>query len=145
MNSPSKPATGSRTGKPPKPAAPVDGPILNGPYDEPRFHFATAADGNLDYRDRRDGRRIFAPDTPQVPLGHTPQGSLYDLNDLAANYRDYLVNLLREQLGRRRQGGYPGVNAIKLAQVIDMPGEAVAHRSPRNSGDMIFRGGVCRG
>ena len=132
MNSPSKPATGSRTGKPPKPAAPVDGPILNGPYDEPRFHFATAADGNLDYRDRRDGRRIFAPDTPQVPLGHTPQGSLYDLNDLAANYRDYLVNLLREQLGRWRQGGYPGVTSRVTRELLafwfENPERATHHR-----------------
>ena len=132
MNSPSKPATGSRTGKPAKPAAPVDGPILNGPYDEPRFHFATAADGNLDYRDRRNGRRIFAPDTPQVPLGHTPQGSLYDLNDLAANYRDYLVNLLREQLGRWRQGGYPGVTSRVTRELLafwfENPERATHHR-----------------
>ena len=72
-------ARGDKQGKggAPRPVAAAsasDGPILNGPYDEPLFHFATAADGNLDYRDRRDGRRVFAPDTPQVPLGHTPQG-----------------------------------------------------------------------
>jgi len=88
-----------------------EGPILNGPYDEPRFHFATAADGNLDYRDRRPGRRVFAPDTPQVPLGQQLQGSLYDINDLAANYRDYLVNQLREQLAAWRGTGYAGVTS----------------------------------
>ena len=90
---------------------PGSGPILNGPYDEPRWHYATATDGNLDYRDRRDGRRIFAPDTPQVPLGSGPQPSLYDLNDLAANYREFLVNQLRDHLGRWRGEGYPGVTS----------------------------------
>ena len=44
-------------------------PILNGPYEEPGFHYATTTDGNLDYQDKRSGRRIFAPETPQVPLG----------------------------------------------------------------------------
>ncbi len=121
MSLPPKPTTGPRSGKAgraAKLAAEIDGPILNGPYDEPLFHFATAADGNLDYRDRRNGRRVFAPDTPQVPLGHTPQGSLYDLNDLAANYRDYLVNLLREHLGRWRQGGYPGVTSRVTRELL---------------------------
>ena len=36
-------------------------PILNGPYGEPQLHYATAPDGNLDYEDRRAGRRIFRP------------------------------------------------------------------------------------
>lgn len=86
-------------------------PILNGPYDEPAFHYATAADGNLDYEDRRPGRRIFAPDTPQVPLGKQPQAGLYDLNDFAAQYRDKLVNQLRELVGAWRSDGYPGVTS----------------------------------
>ena len=107
--------------KPPKPTKPATGPILNGPYDEPLFHYATAADGNLDYRDRRAGRRIFAPDTPQVPLGDltpTPQQGLYDINDLAANYRNYLVNLLRDQLGAWRASGYAGVTSRVTRELL---------------------------
>ena len=30
-------------------------PILNGPYEEPEFHYATTTDGNLDYEDKRRG------------------------------------------------------------------------------------------
>lgn len=86
-------------------------PILNSPYDEPAFHYATAPDGNLDYEDRRKGRRIFAPDTPQVPLGKQQQAGLYDLNDFAAQYRDYLVNQLRERIVVWRAEGYPGVTS----------------------------------
>jgi type III restriction enzyme len=70
-------------------------PILNGPYDEPEFHYATTTDGNLDYEDTRPGRRIFAPETPQVPLGKQPQAGMFDLNDFAAQYRDHIVNQLR--------------------------------------------------
>jgi type III restriction enzyme len=104
--------------KPSKRQPASSGPILNGPYDEPEWHYATAPDGNLDYRDRREGRRVFAPDTPQVPLGREPQNGLYDLNDFAANYRDYLVNQLREQLGRWRSEGYPGVTSRVTRELL---------------------------
>jgi type III restriction enzyme len=86
-------------------------PILNGPYSEPEYHYATTTEGNLDYEDRRQGRRIFAPDTPQVPLGKQPQGSMFDLNDFAAQYRDHLVNQLRDLVGTWRRDGYPGVTS----------------------------------
>ncbi len=86
-------------------------PILNGPYDEPAFHYATTPEGNLDYLDKRGGRRIFSPDTPQIPIGHQPQAGMFDLNDLVAQYRDHLVNQLRESVGAWRRDSYPGVTS----------------------------------
>ncbi len=86
-------------------------PILNGPYSEPTHHYATAQDGSLDYQSPQPGRRIFSPQTPQVPLGRTPQTSLYDINDFAAQYREKLVNLLREQVGHWRRDSYPNVTS----------------------------------
>jgi type III restriction enzyme len=86
-------------------------PILNGPYEEPEFHYATTPEGNLDYLDKRRGRRIFAPDTPQIPIGKQPQSSMFDINDFAAQYRDHLVNKLRESVGAWRRDGYPGVTS----------------------------------
>jgi type III restriction enzyme len=86
-------------------------PILNGPYQEPLLHYATTPDGNLDYQDCRPGRRIFAPETPQVPLGRQPQAGMFDLNDFAAQYRDHLVNRLRDLVGQWRAEGYPGVTS----------------------------------
>ena len=80
--------------------AQAETPILNGPYDEPAFHYATTPEGNLDYLDKRRGRRIFAPDTPQIPIGKQPQAGMFDINDFAAQYRDHLVNQLREKIGR---------------------------------------------
>jgi type III restriction enzyme len=86
-------------------------PILNGPYQEPVLHYATTPEGNLNYEDRRSGRRIFAPETPQVPLGVQPQVGMFDLNDFAAQYRDHLVNRLRELVGQWRKDDYPGVTS----------------------------------
>ena len=86
-------------------------PILNGPYQEPLLHYATTPQGNLNYEDRRPGRRIFAPETPQVPLGVLPQAGMFDLNDFAARYRDHLVNRLRELVGQWRKDDYPGVTS----------------------------------
>ena len=93
-------------------------PILNGPYQEPTLHYATAPDGNLDYQDRRPGRRIFAPETPQVPLGRQPQAGMFDLNDFAAQYRDHLVNRLRELVGQWRLAGYPGVTSRVTRELL---------------------------
>ena len=39
-----------------------DKPVLNSPYEEPEYHYATANDGSLDYKDIRQGRRIFLPE-----------------------------------------------------------------------------------
>lgn len=86
-------------------------PILNGPYDEPEWHYATDPSGHLDYQQPRKGRRIFAPDTPQVPLGAQDQGSVFDRNDFASDYRDSLVNQMREQVSAWRREGWPGVTS----------------------------------
>lgn len=75
-----------------------DNPILNSPYEEPSRHYATDAQGNLNYRDVRPGLRIFTPDVPQAPLGATKQGDIFDLNDLTGQYGEHLVNQIREEL-----------------------------------------------
>jgi len=92
-------------------SAAAPSPILNGPYSEPEFHYATAADGSLNYEDARKGRRIFAPQTPQVPVGRQPQGNIFDVNDFASQYREELVNLLREQVTNWRAASYPDVTS----------------------------------
>lgn len=88
-----------------------DNPILNTPYAEPERHYATDTQGNLNYRDVRVGRRVFAPDVPQVPIGQQAQGSMFDLNDLRGQFGEHLVNQLREQVGAWRRSGYHGVGS----------------------------------
>lgn len=105
------------TKKPTSAGSPTS-PVLNGPYQEPALHYATSPDGNLDYEDRRRGRRIFAPETPQVPLGRQPQAGMFDINDFAAQYRDHLVNRLRELVGLWRRDGYPGVTSRVTRELL---------------------------
>ena len=73
----------------------------------------------MDYERPLPGRRIFAPTAPQVPLGRQPQGSLYDLNDFASEYRDKLVNLVREQVGQWRAQGYSQVTSRVTRDLLD--------------------------
>jgi type III restriction enzyme len=94
-------------------------PILNGPYSEPGEHYATAADGSLDYERPLAGRRVFAPLTPQVPLGRQPQGSMFDINDFASDYREHLVNLIREQVKSWRLSGYESVTSRVTLTLLD--------------------------
>jgi len=86
-------------------------PILNSPYEEPRWHYATDGIGNLNYQDVREGRRVFAPDVPQIPLQNRLQNSLFDINDNVAEYREHLVNQLRTAVTEWRKSEYSGVTS----------------------------------
>lgn len=88
-----------------------ENPILNSPYEEPLRHYATDVQGNLNHRDIRDGRRLFAPDVPQVPIGQQKQGEFFDVNDLKAEYGENLVNRLREAVREWRAEGYRGITS----------------------------------
>lgn len=96
-----------------------DNPILNSPYEPPSRHYATDAEGNLNYADVRSGRRIFAPDTPSIPLAQLQPG-MFDINDLAgAKYEELLVNLLRKEVGAWRESGYAGLTSRVTRELLD--------------------------
>ena len=42
-------------------------PILNSPYLEPKLHYDTESEGNLDYNNVVEGRRVFKPDSAVIP------------------------------------------------------------------------------
>lgn len=44
-----------------------DNPVLNSPYAEPRWHYATDTSGNLNYEDIRPERRLFEPKLAVTP------------------------------------------------------------------------------
>ena len=43
-------------------------PILNNPYIEPASYYATNESGELDYERIVEGRRLFIPDIPPIPV-----------------------------------------------------------------------------
>jgi len=87
-------------------------PILNSPYDEPKFHYNTNEKGELDYEDIRKGRRIFVPDVSAMPTKQGPQKGLFEINDIAEDYRTHLVNLIRKEIGIWRNNNYPNTTRV---------------------------------
>jgi type III restriction enzyme len=84
-------------------------PILNSPYSEPRWHYATDLQGNLNYEDIRKDRRVFDPNLGgySMPVMRQKQGSLLEVNEFAVEYGTHLINLLRQEVGRWRKAEYP--------------------------------------
>lgn len=89
-----------------------DNPILNSPYEEPEYHYATAKDGSLDYSDIRQGRRIFLPEIQPVPVKTGAQKSLLEINDFTAELEGHLVNLVRREITLWRSENYPSTTRV---------------------------------
>ncbi|MEO8429320.1 MAG: DEAD/DEAH box helicase family protein, partial [Verrucomicrobiota bacterium] len=90
-----------------------DNPILNNPYEEPAWHYATNLAGELDYSRPLKGRRIFTPEIQTIPVRQGPQGDLIELNEVAATeHGNHVVNLLRREIGAWRQAKYPQTTRI---------------------------------
>ena len=58
-------------------------PILNNPYEEPRFHYATTSDGELDFERIEVGRRVFSPELQTVPINTGTQRETPPVNEMA--------------------------------------------------------------
>jgi len=90
-----------------------ENPILNNPYEEPLWHYATSPQGELDYSRPVPGRRIFTPEVQSIPVRQGRQGELMEINDLAGAERGkHIVNLLRREIGSWRQAKYPQTTRI---------------------------------
>ncbi len=89
-----------------------DNPILNSPYDEPNLHYATDADGSLNYNDIRKGRRIFSSDIQVIPSKQGHQGSLFEINDFSDEYGIHIINLCRKEVTKWREENYPKTTRV---------------------------------
>lgn len=103
-----------------KPKADPSNPILNSPYEEPAWHYATDQSGNLNYDDVRDERRVFTQDTPAIPMAQQQTG-MFDINDLAKEkaYQEHLINLLRREVGVWRASRYTGVTSRVTRDLLE--------------------------
>ncbi len=89
-----------------------ENPILNSPYDEPKLHYATDVDGSLNYADIREGRRIFSPDIQSIPSRQGQQGSIFEINDFAAEYGPHVINLCRKEISKWKEEKYPNTTRV---------------------------------
>ena len=90
----------------------ADNPILNNPYREPKLYYDTDRDGNLDYGNVCQGRRIFKLDSAVMPNRQTGQKGVFEWNDDAAEYVTHLINLCRKEVGLWRAADYPGTTRV---------------------------------
>src|SRR4051812_6341161 len=88
-------------------------PILNNPYEEPAWHYATNLAGELDYEKPVKGRRMFTPEVHTIPVRQGTQSELMELNEVAAGqHGNHLVNLLRREVAVWRGSNYPQTTRI---------------------------------
>src|SRR4051794_29959633 len=90
-----------------------DNPILNNPYNPPKYHYAVdPKDGSLNYSDIRPGRAIFTKGKQVIPLKQV-QTSLLELNDTVTKEDlNHIINLLRKEVADWREKGYPDVTRV---------------------------------
>jgi type III restriction enzyme len=88
-----------------------ENPILNNPYAEPLLHYATDADGALNYNDIRKGRRQFSPEFTAIPVRQGPQQGMFDVNDYS-EYGTHVINLCRKEIGKWRNENYPNTTRV---------------------------------
>lgn len=86
-------------------------PILNNPYEEPRYHYDADLNGNLDYTTILKGRRPYyshigiAPNRPESALFTTDNIGIDDPNAP-------FINLIREEVKKWRMAGYPRATRV---------------------------------
>ena len=86
-------------------------PILNNPYEEPRFHYDADLNGNLDYTKILDGRRPYCSHIGIAP--NRPEEALFTSDDVYADDPNApFINLIREEVGKWRLAGYPKATRV---------------------------------
>jgi len=89
-----------------------DNPILNNPYDEPRYHYNVDINGNLDYGSILDGRRPYMGNI-QITPNRVSQTHLFNAEDLENDNPDAkFINDLRKEVKSWRERGYTMVTRI---------------------------------
>ncbi len=92
-------------------------PILNNPYEAPRFHYATNLAGEIDYQTIQAGRRAFRRVTTPLPQQQNAQRDLLTPDDFSANEQHSFIELVRKEVQVWREGSassapYAGVTRV---------------------------------
>ncbi len=89
-----------------------DNPILNNPFTEPKYHYDTDSQGNLDYKNICPGRRIFKPDSAVIPIRQAGQKEIFERNDDAENFSNHIINRCRKEVAIWRNSKYQNTTRI---------------------------------
>ena len=90
-----------------------DNPVLNNPYLEPKFHYDTDVDGNVDYSTIINGRRPYGYDISIVPQKAKLVKALFTQEDFSSNNPNSdFINGIRKEVKTWRTAGYPKASRI---------------------------------
>lgn len=84
-------------------------PILNNPYEEPKWHYGATLDGNLDYSEILEGRRPYAANLTVIP-NTSPVKSFFSGEDIPIEDKNAdFINCIRHVVKEWREQRYPKV------------------------------------
>lgn len=86
-------------------------PILNNPYEEPKFHYDADLNGNLDYNKILEGRRPYCSHIGIAP--DHPDHTLFTADDLETEDPNApFINRIRDEVKKWRDTGYPKATRV---------------------------------
>ena len=89
-----------------------DNPILNNPYEEPKYYYDSDMNGNIDYETVLNGRRPYGYDVNIVPKKRREQ-TMFSIEDFSSSDPNAdFINTIREEVKAWRDAGYPKASRI---------------------------------
>lgn len=86
-------------------------PILNNPYEEPKYHYDADLNGNLDYGKILEGRRPYYSHIGIAP--NRPESALFTTDDIGTEDSNApFINLIRQEVKKWREVGYPRATRV---------------------------------
>ena len=89
-----------------------DNPVLNNPYEEPRYYYDTDMNGNIDYATVINGRRPFGYDVNIVPKKRGDQTIFSQEDFISVDPNAEFINGIRKEVKTWREAGYPKASRI---------------------------------
>ena len=89
-----------------------DNPVLNNPYEEPKYYYDTDMNGNIDYETVINGRRPFGYDVNIVPNKRKGQALFSQEDFVSADPNAEFINTIRNEVKKWREAGYPKASRI---------------------------------
>ena len=89
-----------------------DNPVLNNPYEEPRYYYDTDLNGNIDYSTVINGRRPFGYDVNIVPNKRGSRTIFSQEDFISVDPNAEFINGIRKEVKAWREAGYPKASRI---------------------------------
>lgn len=89
-----------------------DNPVLNNPYEEPKYYYDTDLNGNIDYATVINGRRPFGYDVNIVPNQRGGRTIFSQEDFISVDPNAEFINGIRKEVKAWREAGYPKASRI---------------------------------